>query len=100
MEFIFEFLFELLFEGIFEASKSKRIPKYIRYPLIILIIIFFAIIIGLMIFTGIVILNKNILGGLFFLIISLIIAFLAVKRFRDTYLEINNKKKNKSDIIK
>ncbi len=34
MEYIFEFIIELAIEGGIEVSKSNKIPKYIRFPLI------------------------------------------------------------------
>ena len=41
MDYIIEFLLELVFEGTFEISKSEKVPKYIRYPLIVLVLLFF-----------------------------------------------------------
>lgn len=37
---LFEFILELVVEGSIEISKNKKINKWIRYPLIALIIIF------------------------------------------------------------
>lgn len=34
MDFIFELLFELIFEGALSVSSDKKVPKFIRYPLI------------------------------------------------------------------
>lgn len=34
MEIVFEILIELILEGTMEASKNKKVPKIIRYPLI------------------------------------------------------------------
>ena len=36
MDFIIELVLELLFDGMMEASKSNKVPKFIRYPLIII----------------------------------------------------------------
>ena len=41
MEFIFEFILELLLESSIEASKSSKIPKFVRYILIVIIALFF-----------------------------------------------------------
>ena len=41
MEYLFEFIAELLLEGSLEISKNKKISKWIRYPLLITISLFF-----------------------------------------------------------
>lgn len=92
MEFIFEFIFELVLEGSIEASKSSKIPKYIRYPLIVIISLFFIAIIGLVIFAGILSLKENILLGILFILIGLFMLIMSVIKFRKTYLIKTNKK--------
>lgn len=94
MEILFEFLIELIFEATLETSKNRKVPKIVRYPLIFLIILFFIATIGLIIFTGTIILNKNILVGIFFIIIGIVMAVISIKKFRDTYLNISDNKKN------
>lgn len=86
MEFIFEFILELLLEGSIEISKSSKIPKYIRYPLIAIISLFFIGVIGLIFLAGILSLRENILLGIFFLLIGLFMLLMSVKKFRKTYL--------------
>jgi len=46
MDALFEFLFELIFEGSLEAAKSKKLSKWIRYPLIVLISLFIVGVLG------------------------------------------------------
>lgn len=92
MEFIFEFILELVLEGSIEASKSSKIPKYIRYPLIVIISLFFVAIIGLVIFAGILSLKENILLGILFILIGLFMLIMSVIKFRKTYLIKTNKK--------
>lgn len=53
MEIIFEVLVELVGEIVVECAKSKRLSKWIRYPLIALIVLFWVAVIGLMLFIGI-----------------------------------------------
>lgn len=89
MEFIFEFILELVLEGSIEASKSSKIPKYIRYPLIVIISLFFVAIIGLVIFAGILSLKENILLGILFILIGLFMLIMSVIKFRKTYLNLN-----------
>lgn len=42
MDFILEFLLELVVEGGMEASGNRKLSRWIRYPLMILTILFFA----------------------------------------------------------
>ena len=44
MDFILEFLGELLFEGALYTTTNRKISKWIRYPLLIIIFSFFAFI--------------------------------------------------------
>ena len=37
MELLIEFLLSLILEGSMEAARSKRTPKWVRYPLIVLL---------------------------------------------------------------
>lgn len=94
MEFIFEILFELIFEGSLEVSKNRKISKFIRYPLIALIIIFFLLVIGLIIFTGVLTLKSSLIGGLLFIAIGILMFIMSIIKFRYTYInkksEINN----------
>lgn len=86
MEYVFEFLLELILEGSIEASKSSKIPKYIRYPLIVLIVCFFAAVIGLIFFTGILFIKESLVGGICFILIGLFLLVSSIIQFRKTYL--------------
>ncbi len=93
MEYIFEFLLELILEGSIEVSKNRKIPKYIRYPLIVLIILFFIAVIGLVFLAGILSIKENIFVGLIFIVIGLMMLIASIIKFRKTYL-IKTKTKN------
>lgn len=86
MEYIFEFILELVFEGTLEASKNKKIPKYIRYPLIGIIVLFFLIVIGLIFFVGIMFFKDSAIGGIFFIAIGVFMLIMSIIKFRETYL--------------
>lgn len=92
MEDLFEFIVELVIEGSIEASKSSKIPKFIRYPLIVIISLFFIAVIGLILFAGIISLKENILPGIFFILIGLLMLIISVIKFRKIYLMKRNKK--------
>ncbi len=86
MEYIFEFILELVFEGIIEVSKRNKIPKYIRYPLIGIILLFFIAVIGLVIFTGIILLNENIVLGILLIVMGVLFLIKSAIKFRKTYM--------------
>ncbi len=88
MEYLFEFILELIFDGSIEISKSVRVPKYIRYPLIALISLFFISVIGLIFFVGILSLKENILLGIFFILIGLFLFISSIIKFKKTYLNM------------
>ncbi len=91
MEFIFELILELVFEGSIEASKNNKIPKYIRYPLIILITLFFLFIIWVVLFTGILLLKDNLLIGILIILLGLLLCVSSIIKFKKTYLIKKNK---------
>ena len=86
MEAIFEFLLELALEGSIEVSKSKRVPKYMRYPVIAVISLFFIIVIGVIIFEGIVLLKENIPAAMLFILVGLFLLLMSIVTFRKTYV--------------
>ena len=60
MDMLIEALIELIFDTSLELAKNKKISKWIRYPLIILIILFIVGIIGCLMSVGVVmILSKE-----------------------------------------
>ena len=91
MDEIIEILLELIVEGGIEISGNKKISKWIRYPIITIIILFFTLIIGLFFFLGISILNENIQGGIIAILIGIILLVLGIIKGKEKYLEIKNK---------
>ena len=85
MDFIFELIAELIMGTVFEASKSKRVPKPLRYFLIALIILFFAAVFGLIFFIGALTLKKTVIGGII-IAFGLLMLILGIRKFRKTYL--------------
>lgn len=85
MEFIAEFLFELLFEGSMEISTNKKVPKWIRYPLICLVALFFLSITILLLIVGISIWNKSILASLFVVAVSIFLLVGSILKLKELY---------------
>lgn len=94
MEFLIDFLLELIFEGSMELSKSRKVPKWIRYPLIVFFLLLFLIVDLLFVFVSIVILKENILGGILFSIFTIFFIVMSIIKFKKMYFEkkkvINN----------
>ncbi len=80
MDMLLEFLFELVFEGIVELGTNRKVPNYIRWPLVILLFLFFAGVIGGLFLIGIMLLKENLLVGI--LMMGLGILFLIGLIFR------------------
>lgn len=74
MEVIFEILFELAFEGMIELGTNIKVPKYIRFPVLAVIILFFIGIISGMTVLGITLLKDDLFFGI--LMIGVAIFFL------------------------
>lgn len=90
MEFFIELVLDLILEGSIEASTNKKIPKFIRYSLIgIIILIFAAVILGLFI-LGITLIEKDVLVGIFMIIISLLFLIATIIKFKKIYLEMKD----------
>lgn len=83
MELLFEFLGEIFFEGIIEIIKNKKISKWIRYPLFLLISAFYlAIFVALLIICIKLFTEKEIVGGVVMLFIVFLLLILYICFFR------------------
>ena len=92
MDLLLEFILELILEGSIEISSNKKIPKWIRYPLIFIITaLFLTIIIGIL-FLGMYMSKENILLSILLIIISIFLLIGSIKKLKDMYIE---KKENK-----
>ena len=95
MDFIFELILDLFLEGGMEVVSNKKISRFIRYPILTIIILFFLVVIFGIMYLGIVLLNDSLLGGLFFIIISLLLLVACIYKFRQVYVNEYEKFKNK-----
>lgn len=83
MELFFELLGEIFFEGIIEIIKNKKISKWIRYPLFILISAFYLAIFGIVLIICIKLFaKKEILSGVVVLFIVILLLILYICFFR------------------
>lgn len=86
MEELFEFILELIFDVSVEASKNKKVPKPIRYLLVGFIILFFIFVIGLISFTGILMLKDAVIVGILLIVFGMLMLFMSIMKFRKIYL--------------
>ena len=92
MDDIIEFILELIFECGIEVCKNSKIPKYIRYPLIVIISLSFIAIIGIILFVIFSILKSNLIAGIILLVIVLVMLVLFIFKYGRTFLVKINKK--------
>lgn len=85
MEFIIEEILCFLLESSIDASADKRKSKWIRYPLIAVVMLFFAAVIGVIVFAGVISLKENVLMSVFCFAIAAVIVVGAVIKFRKVY---------------
>ena len=93
MDDLIEFIIEFLFEVGGEVAIDKKVSKWIRYPIIALITIFYALIIGGLILFGISMIKENILVALLFIFIGLFLLIGSILKIKKYF------KKNKKQII-
>lgn len=95
MDFIFELVADLIFEGSIEISKNKKISKWIRYPIIFLLLAFFLLLFGFLGLIGIMLLVRHgdyidILGGLFMIVIDVILIVSFILKMKKNYIKNTN----------
>lgn len=89
MELIIEFIIELILDGSFELSKNLKTPKWLRYPLIILVILFFIAVIAIILLVGFLALKESTIIGLLLIIIAIASAVYSIAKFIDIYIKRN-----------
>lgn len=94
MEFIIELLVELIIDGSIEISEDERVSKWIRYPIILVIVLLFSIVIFGLIILGIIFLKDYIYAGLFFIVIGVIMLIAGTMKFAKKYTQKRNIKED------
>lgn len=97
MDFIIELIFEFLFDGMLETSKSNKVPKFIRYPLIVIILLFFVLVIGFIFIVSILAFKESIIAGILLIIIDLFLIIGTISKFRKEYFTIKENKIDKEN---
>ena len=91
MEFLIEELLDLILEGSIEVSSNKKVPRCIRYPLIVIIILFFSIVIFGLLILGIALTKENLVAGILIILFSLILLIGWIVKFRKIYFNKRDK---------
>lgn len=92
MNLVIELILDLLVEGGIEISSNPKINKWIRYPILgIIVLLFLTIILGT-IFIGIALMDESILGSLFIIGIGVMLLIMGIKKFKKIYIQKNNKR--------
>lgn len=89
MEYVIETVLDLVLELGIGASKNKKVPKIIRYLLIGLIMFLFIGVIGIVLFTGVLVLFQDIIGGIILITIGIIMLVSCIRKFMKIYIKKN-----------
>ena len=87
MEFLIELIMELVFEGTLDQSTNRKVPNWIRYPLIVLVGLFFTAVVGIILLVGLVVLREYWFVGLPLIALAIGFALLTVRKFRRVYIQ-------------
>ena len=75
MNDLIEFLLEIVLEGAIELSSNKKVPNWIRYPLTIIISLFFLAVLFLIFYCGIIVLEENVLFGILLFLLGVFLLY-------------------------
>ena len=86
MDFILEILFDLALESDVEVASNKKMKKWVRYPLLVLLSLFIIAVIGALLAAGIIFILDNditmkVFGGIF-IVFDILLTISIIKKFR------------------
>lgn len=87
MDFIIELLVELLLDGSFELSKTKKTPSWLRYPLIIIVMLIFLGSAAIILITGYLGLKDIPILGIIILLLGFTYIIVCIKKFKHIYIK-------------
>lgn len=87
MDLIIEFIGEIIIEGIIQLIQNKKISKWVRYPLIILICTFYTLILVIFGKLTIAALEENIWIGILLLCIEMILSIGVIQMIRKAIMK-------------
>ena len=87
MDLLFEIIIELFFEGSIEIVSNKKINKWIRYPILILLTLSIIIVIIGILILGIYSFKENIVISIILIICSILLTIGSIIKFKNIYNE-------------
>ena len=96
MDDLLEFVFEVLLELGEDVSSNRKISKWIRYPILAIIILFYIGVVGITLFVGLSSLKENTFLGLILILLSLFFVVGISIKIRKLYINKggNNNEQN------
>ncbi|MDD3341221.1 MAG: hypothetical protein PHN72_03365 [Bacilli bacterium] len=79
MEFVLEIIGEFVFEILFYTGTDKKVSKWIRYPILFLLILLYGFIIFGLLGISIKLLNENIMVSILLFILDIFIIIFCIK---------------------
>lgn len=73
MEFIIEIIGELIFEILFETGSNSKISKWIRYPILFILISFYTVIVIGLLLLSIMLFKDNFILSIFLIVVDIIV---------------------------
>ncbi len=87
VDFLFEFVFDVLLEIGVEASKSRRLPKWLRYLLIAVIALFLMAVVGMVVIAGVLMMQESMVIGLLLILAGIFLLGACIVLLRKNYLK-------------
>ena len=92
IEICLELIFEGTLEGTLELSGNKKVPKWLRYTLLSVLLLFFrAVIIGLLVIGVLLIINSELWAGLLIVVLDLVLYGGLINKVKKVHKEMKNK---------
>lgn len=85
MDIVLEFFLELIVDGGIEASGNKKLSRWIRYPLIALVVLFFGAVIAMMFYLAFGLSSDEPVASVIFSLLGLFFLVGTVLKFRKLY---------------
>ena len=85
MEDILEAMAEILWDGALKLSTDNRLPKWVHYPAIGLIVLLFTAVVGIILALGLHMLVDVLFVGVLLIVLDALFVFLATRKFRRVY---------------
>ena len=83
MDIIIECIIELILDGSIEIVSNRRVNKWIRYPILVTLILFFSLVIFGIFYLGILMYEEYKLLSLIIIILSLILLISGIVKFKN-----------------